>query len=55
MSANRGDRIAAAVSDARVATIIGAGHAVNLDQPDAFGVVLRDFLQCRAAGAGRTT
>ena len=42
------ERIAAAVPGARVDTIIGAGHAANLEQPDAFGVVLRDFLDRRA-------
>jgi len=45
------ERIAAAVRGARVDTILGAGHAVNLDQPDAFGVVLRDFLDSRATRA----
>ena len=43
------ERIVTAVRDAHVTTVRGAGHAVNLDRPDAFGAVLHDFLDRRAA------
>ena len=33
------------IPGARLEVIAGAGHASNLDQPDAFNRVLRDFLQ----------
>jgi pimeloyl-ACP methyl ester carboxylesterase len=33
------------IAGARLEVIAGAGHASNLDQPDAFNRVLRDFLQ----------
>jgi pimeloyl-ACP methyl ester carboxylesterase len=45
-----GERIATAAPDARVHRIAGAAHAVNLDQPDAFGAVLRQFLSSRSPG-----
>jgi len=32
------------IPGARLEVIRGAGHASNLDQPDAFNRVLRDFL-----------
>jgi pimeloyl-ACP methyl ester carboxylesterase len=32
------------IPGARLAVIAGAGHSSNLDQPDAFNHVLREFL-----------
>ena len=39
------ERLAAAIRDARVETVAGAGHAIMLDQPQAFEAALRRFLQ----------
>jgi pimeloyl-ACP methyl ester carboxylesterase len=39
-----GTRIATVAPDGRLHRIPGAGHAVNLDQPAAFGATLRAFL-----------
>ncbi len=38
------DYMAAKISGATKAVIPNAGHAVNLDQPDAFNTAIRDFL-----------
>ncbi len=45
--------LAAALPDARLVVIKGAGHVVNLARPDAFNEALLDFLDHRLAGAGR--
>jgi 3-oxoadipate enol-lactonase len=37
-------RLAEALPDARFETIPDAGHVANLDNPDAFTALLRDFL-----------
>jgi 3-oxoadipate enol-lactonase len=47
-------RIVGNAPDARLHTITNAGHALNLDRPDEFAVVLRDFLTTRAAAARRS-
>ena len=44
-----GERIVTAARDSRVDTIVAATHVLNLDQPEAFGVVLRKFVNVRAA------
>ena len=38
------DYMAAKIPGARLEVIEGAGHAANLDQPEAFKQVLREFL-----------
>jgi 3-oxoadipate enol-lactonase len=42
------ERIVAAAADAQLHTIAAAGHALNLERPEAFGAVLREFLVTRA-------
>lgn len=41
--------MAAKIPDARKAVIVDAGHAANVDQPEAFNAVVLDFLGGRAA------
>jgi pimeloyl-ACP methyl ester carboxylesterase len=43
-----GERIAAEAPDGRVHRVAGAGHSLNLDQPDAFAAVLRTVTTGRA-------
>jgi len=43
--AAKAEGIARAVADGRVATIEGAAHYPNMDQPDAFNRIVEDFLQ----------
>ena len=38
------DELAALIADARLATIAGAGHLANLEQPDAFNQAVESFL-----------
>jgi len=39
------EEIAAAIPDARLASVPGAGHVVNADNPPAFNKLLREFLR----------
>ena len=45
-------RLAAALPDARLVVIEGAGHVVNLARPDAFNEALLEFLEARVTGSG---
>jgi pimeloyl-ACP methyl ester carboxylesterase len=45
-----GERMAAALPRARLAVVPGAGHAVHLERPDAFGALVAEFLA--PAGTG---
>ena len=38
------ERTAAAIPNAQLALIAGAGHLPNLEQPDAFNTIVREFL-----------
>jgi pimeloyl-ACP methyl ester carboxylesterase len=38
------------IPGARLAVIAGAGHSANLDQPEAFNRVVREFLDSLGAG-----
>jgi len=44
-----GERIGADAPDSRIHRIAGAGHSLNLDQPDAFAAVLRTVMSGRGA------
>jgi pimeloyl-ACP methyl ester carboxylesterase len=44
-----GERIAADAPHARTHLVTGAGHSLNLDRPEAFAEILRDFLGDRTA------
>ena len=48
-------RLAAGFPDARVRVVGGAGHAAHLEAPDAFAVVLRDFLSTVDAASVEAT
>ena len=43
-----GERIAAEAADGRTHHVAGAGHSLNLDQPEAFARILASFLSGRA-------
>ena len=44
------ERTAAGIQGAQLALIAGAGHLPNLEQPEAFNAVVREFLARLEAG-----